>query len=213
MIVRKAERIDIECVVRGYLAGSAWSEYQRHGTIAGRRVISGLIESSRLPEPVFTPAVKADTGHDENISVDRLVDLVGSELARSLEVRALALYQAAHQHALDRGIIIADTKFEFGFVDGEITLIDELLTPDSSRFWNAKAYAPGRAQESFDKQFLRDWLNDQGWNREPPPPTLPANVIEGTRQRYAEALFRLTGREFPTSADTRQRCEERIDET
>lgn len=193
MIVRKAERIDFECVVRGYLSGSAWSEYQSHGTIAELPMPPGLLESSELTEPIFTPAVKNEAGHDENISVATLRDRIGRELAVELERRSIMLFTVARDLARERGIIIADTKFEFGFVEGQLIVIDEMLTPDSSRFWDLAAYEPGRAQASFDKQFLRDWLIASGWNREPPPPDLPAEVIEGTKQRYQEAVARFTG--------------------
>ncbi len=193
MIVRKAERIDYECVVRGYLAGSGWNEYRSHGTVAGLPLPAGLLDSSKLPEAIFTPAVKNDQGHDENISVAELRNRIGAELTDELERRSIALFTFASDLARERGIVIADTKFEFGFVDGELIVIDEMLTPDSSRFWDAEAYDPGHAQASFDKQYLRDWLLDSGWNREPPAPDLPAEVIEGTQRRYQEAVARLTG--------------------
>jgi phosphoribosylaminoimidazole-succinocarboxamide synthase len=192
LLVRRAERIDIECVVRGYLSGSAWAEYARSGTVAEEPLPTGLRESERLPAPIFTPAIKAESGHDENISRRRLTELVGHDLAGRLEALSLRLYAAGVQHAEARGLILADTKFEFGFVDGELTLIDEVLTPDSSRYWPADAYQPGGPQPSFDKQFLRDFLLASGWNREPPPPALPPEVIQGTAERYAEALRRLT---------------------
>ncbi len=196
MIVRRAERIDVECVARGYLSGSAWAEYRESGTVAGERLPQGLVESDRLPEPIFTPAVKAQSGHDRNISFVELVDLVGKELAAELRDQTLAIYQAAERYALERGVIIADTKLEFGWIDGELAVIDELLTPDSSRFWDAERYAPGRAHPSFDKQFVRDWLAACGWNREPPGPALPDDVVEATRRRYVEAYERLTGQEL-----------------
>jgi phosphoribosylaminoimidazole-succinocarboxamide synthase len=191
LLVRRAERIDIECVVRGYLAGSAWAEYRRSETVAGDALPAGMVESARLEQPIFTPAIKAETGHDENISRDRLASLIGSELAARLEALSLRLYDAGAAHALSRGLILADTKFEFGSVDGELTLIDELMTPDSSRYWPADGYAPGGPQPSFDKQFLRDHLESSGWNKEPPPPPLPPGVISGTADRYQEALKRL----------------------
>ena len=191
LLVRRAERIDIECVVRGYLAGSAWSEYRRGGTVADERLPDGLVESARLASPMFTPAIKAESGHDENISRAHLASLVGMELADSLEQLSIQLYEAGASHALDRGVILADTKFEFGLVDGELILIDEALTPDSSRYWPADAYQPGGPQPSFDKQFLRDFLDASGWNKEPPPPPLPPEVIDGTASRYQEALRRL----------------------
>ncbi len=192
LVVRRAERIDIECVVRGYLAGSGWAEYHRDGTLAGEALASGLRESERLAEPRFTPAIKAETGHDENISRARLGELVGSDVAARLEELSLKLYSAGAAHASSRGLILADTKFEFGWCQGELILIDEALTPDSSRYWPADGYAPGRSQPSFDKQFLRDYLDASGWNKQPPPPPLPSDVIEGTAQRYQEALRRLT---------------------
>jgi phosphoribosylaminoimidazole-succinocarboxamide synthase len=192
LLVRKAKRIDIECVVRGYLAGSAWAEYRRVGTVASEPLATGLRESERLPQPIFTPATKAETGHDENISRAQLVALIGSERARELERLSLALYVAGAAHALSRGLILADTKFEFGEIDGQLVLIDELMTPDSSRYWPSDEYRPGGPQSSFDKQFLRDFLESSGWNKEPPPPPLPQGVIRGTAERYQEALRRLS---------------------
>jgi phosphoribosylaminoimidazole-succinocarboxamide synthase len=192
LLVRRAERIDIECVVRGYLAGSAWAEYRRAGTVADEPLAAGLVESERLSTPVFTPATKAESGHDENISRAHLATLVGRERAVRLEELSLRLYAAGAEHALSRGLILADTKFEFGVLDGELLLIDEALTPDSSRYWPADEYQPGRPQPSFDKQFLRDYLEASGWNKQPPPPSLPPHVVEGTGERYREALRRLT---------------------
>lgn len=192
LLVTRAERIDIECVVRGYLSGSAWAEYRRAGTVAGERLPGGLQESERLAQPVFTPAIKAESGHDQNISRAQLSDLVGRDLAAQVERLSLALYDAGAQHAAGRGLILADTKFEFGKRDGEVILIDEALTPDSSRYWPAEHHRPGGPQPSFDKQFLRDFLEASDWNKEPPPPPLPAHVIEGTAQRYEQALRRLT---------------------
>jgi len=197
MIVRKAERIDVECVVRGYLAGSGWAEYGATGTLAGQPLPPGLRQADRLDEPRFSPAIKNDDGHDENVSVARLGSLVGAGLAGRLEEVSLALYGFAATFAAERDLILADTKFEFGFVDGELTLIDELLTPDSSRFWDAALYRPGGDQPSFDKQFVRDWLSRSGWNREPPAPELPAEVVAGTTERYHGAYERLTGEAFP----------------
>jgi phosphoribosylaminoimidazole-succinocarboxamide synthase len=191
LLVRHAERIDIECVVRGYLAGSAWSEYRRAGTVAGEPLPPGFVEAQQLPEPIFTPATKAESGHDENISRAQLRDLVGVDLASRLEEASLALYVAGAGHAASRGLILADTKFEFGFIDGELRLIDEALTPDSSRYWDAESYRPGASPPSFDKQFLRDFLEQSGWNKAPPPPTLPDWVINGTAERYAEAQRRV----------------------
>ncbi|HWC29549.1 MAG TPA: phosphoribosylaminoimidazolesuccinocarboxamide synthase, partial [Dehalococcoidia bacterium] len=195
-IVKKAQRLDVECIARGYLTGSAWSEYQKTGTVCGLRVPAGMVESEQFAEPLFTPTTKADVGHDENMSYDELIDLVGPEVANAIKVRTLAIYQYVAQYAAERGIIIADTKLEFGLVDGEPIIIDEMLTPDSSRFWPADEYATGRSQPSFDKQFVRDWLSRSGWNKEPPPPSLPADIIEKTSERYHEAYRRLTGREL-----------------
>ena len=192
LLVTRAERIDIECVVRGYLSGSAWAEYHRDGTVAGERLPAGLVESQRLERPIFTPAIKAESGHDQNISRAQLADMLGQQLPQQLETLSLALYEAGAAHAANRGLILADTKFEFGTIDGELTLIDEALTPDSSRYWPADQYQPGGPQPSFDKQFLRDFLESSGWNKEPPPPPLLPDVIQGTAQRYAEALRRLT---------------------
>ena len=193
MVVRRAQRIDIECVARGYLAGSAWAEYLNAGTVAGIPLPSGLVESDRLPEPLFTPAIKSDSGHDVNISVDEMAELVGADLTERLRDITLAVYVAADAYARDRGVIIADTKMEFGVIDGTLTLIDELLTPDSSRFWDAAHYHPGQAQPSFDKQYVRDWLTASGWDREPPAPGLPPEVVEATAAKYREAYERITG--------------------
>jgi phosphoribosylaminoimidazole-succinocarboxamide synthase len=192
LLVRRAERIDIECVVRGYLAGSGWAEYRSRGTLAGEALRQGLTESARLDDPRFTPAIKAETGHDENISRMELAARVGRELASRLEDLSLKLYAAGAAHAETRGLILADTKFEFGLLNGELILIDEVLTPDSSRYWPRDQYEPGRSQASFDKQFLRDFLESTGWDKRPPPPVLPAEVIRGTAERYQEALRRLT---------------------
>jgi phosphoribosylaminoimidazole-succinocarboxamide synthase len=194
MIVKKAERIDIECVVRGYLSGSAWAEYRADGTVCGQALARGLVESARLDAPIFTPAIKSDAGHDENISYARMQDLIGTELSERLRSTSLRLYAFAAERALPRGIIIADTKFEFGFVDGELLVIDEMLTPDSSRFWAAEAYDPGRAQASFDKQPVRDWLSASGWDKSPPAPTLPGDVVNATAERYREAYRRIIGK-------------------
>ena len=196
MHVRKAEMIPVECVARGYLAGSGWKEYRADGTVCGIPLPEGLVESAELPEPIFTPATKAQTGHDENISLERAGEIVGEGLARKLEELTLTLYLFARDYARERGIILADTKFEFGFVDAEVTLCDEVLTPDSSRFWPADEYASGGSPPSFDKQFVRDWLDDSGWDHEPPPPNLPETVVEQTASRYREAYERLTGEPF-----------------
>lgn len=193
MLVRLAERIDIECVVRGYVAGSAWKEYRQSGTIADEPMPAGMRQAERLAEPIFTPAIKSDSGHDENISVARLRDMVGSELASRLEEMSKSVYEFAADFATRRGIIIADTKFEFGFIDGELSLIDEVLTPDSSRFWDASLHEPGHDQPSFDKQFVRDWLETTDWDKTPPGPELPDDVITGTASRYHEAYKRITG--------------------
>lgn len=194
MIVRKAQRIDIECVARGYISGSAWAEYQQHGTVCGQRLPDGMRESDRLPEPIFTPATKAQDGqHDENISVERMAEIIGSDLTEQLQSLTLSIYARAEEFARQRGILIADTKFEFGTIDGELTLIDEALTPDSSRFWDAELYEPGKSQPSFDKQIVRDWLTASGWDREPPAPRLPDDVALRTARRYYEVFQRLTG--------------------
>ncbi len=192
IVVRRAERIDIECVVRGYLAGSAWAEYVACGSVAAEPMPTGLVESARLPRPMFTPAIKAETGHDENISRSGLRSIVGGDVAERLEHLSLQLYEAGAAHALSRGVILADTKFEFGWCDGELIVIDELMTPDSSRYWPFDEYRPGGPQPSFDKQFLRDFLEASGWTKQPPPPPLPADVVDGTAARYQEALRRLT---------------------
>ena len=199
MLVRKAERVDAECVVRGYLAGSGWAEYGRTGAVCGHPLPDGLREAERLPEPIFTPSTKAEVGHDENISREQLADLVGADLARQLEERSLTLYAEGARRAEAVGLILADTKFEFGWIDGELAVIDEVLTPDSSRFWDAEHYAPGSSPQSFDKQFVRDFVAASGWNKEPPAPMLPDEVISGTRDRYVAAFERLTGRAWEAS--------------
>lgn len=194
MWVRKAEPLPVECVVRGYLSGSGWKEYQTRGEVCGIRLPEGLVESSKLEEPLFTPATKAEAGvHDENISFERVVALVGRERADQVKGVSISIYQKAREMAERKGIIIADTKFEFGISDGELLLIDEVLTPDSSRFWPKDEYRPGGLQKSFDKQFLRDYLLTLDWDKSPPAPQLPREVIEKTRERYLEALKRLTG--------------------
>jgi phosphoribosylaminoimidazole-succinocarboxamide synthase len=200
MLVRRAERVDAECVVRGYLAGSGWAEYRRDGAVCGHRLPDGLREADRLPEPIFTPSTKAEVGHDENISREQLAAMVGTDLARQLEDRSIAFYVEGARRAESVGLILADTKFEFGFIDGELAVIDEVLTPDSSRFWDAERYAPGSSPQSFDKQFVRDFVADAGWNKEPPAPILPDEVISGTRDRYVAAFERLTGRPWEASA-------------
>jgi phosphoribosylaminoimidazole-succinocarboxamide synthase len=199
MLVRRTAPLPFECVVRGYLAGSAWAEYRERGTLAGEPLAGGLRESARLEPPLFSPATKAESGHDENVTFDRMAEALGRELADRLREASFAVYRAGRDHAATRGIIIADTKFEFGTApDGALLLIDEVLTPDSSRFWPAERYAPGRSQPSFDKQPLRDYLAGVkaagGWNGEAPPPALPAEVVEATSRRYLEAFRLLTGR-------------------
>ncbi len=191
MRVVVAEPVMFECVVRGYISGSGWKDYQRTGSIAGDRLPTGLKESDRLPEPIFTPATKALTGHDENISRAELASRTGRELAQTLEQASLALYRFGAERALERGLILADTKFEFGFHDGEVILIDEVMTPDSSRFWDLERYQPGGPQPSFDKQYVRDYLEQIGWNKQPPAPPLPPEVVQGTSARYLEAMRRL----------------------
>jgi len=192
MLVRKAKPFPIECVVRGYLAGSGWKEYTRRATICGVALPANLKEASRLNEPIFTPATKAQTGHDENVPWQDMVRIVGREPAEKLREYSLALYSRAREYAEGRGIILADTKFEFGLAGDEIILIDEVLTPDSSRFWPQKSYQPGRPQPSFDKQFVRDYLESLAWNKQPPPPPLPDEVIEKTSEKYREAYRLLT---------------------
>ena len=195
-LVRKTEVVPIECVVRGYLAGSGWNEYQQSGTICGIELPAGLAESAQLPEPIFTPATKAETGHDENISFERMVELVGAEMAEELRRRSVEIFNRGADYARQRGLLIADTKFEWGRADGGLILIDEVLTPDSSRFWPADQYEPGHSQPSFDKQFVRDWLSGTDWDKNSPPPPLPDDVVAKTRQKYVEAFERLTGKEF-----------------
>ncbi|MBS1848089.1 MAG: phosphoribosylaminoimidazolesuccinocarboxamide synthase [Actinobacteria bacterium] len=197
MLCRKAEMFPIECVVRGYITGSAWKEYAGRGTMHGTSMPAGLVESQQLDEPVFTPAAKAEVGeHDENIDFDRAVSIVGADWAERLRDVSLELYRRGAALASERGLIVADTKFEFGLIDGELVLCDEVLTPDSSRFWAAAAYEPGHSQESFDKQPLRDWLDGLDWDKTPPPPTLPDEVVAATRDRYVEAYELVTGRQF-----------------
>ena len=197
MLCRKAEPLPVECVVRGYLSGSGWAEYKEHGEVCGIPLPKGLVESSRLPEPVFTPATKEEKGrHDENISFERMAEIVGKERAARVRETAIALYRSAAEYALGRGIIIADTKFEFGTADGKLLLIDEALTPDSSRFWPADGYKPGGPQQSFDKQFVRDYLLTLPWNKTAPGPKLPPDVIEKTSRKYREALRILTGKDI-----------------
>ncbi len=196
MIVKKARPLAIECVVRGYLAGSGWKEYQATRTVCGIRLPDGLEESSELPEPIFTPATKAETGHDENITFEQAAGIVGAETAARARDLSLRVYKAARAYARERGILIADTKFEFGMYGGNLILIDEVLTPDSSRFWPAASYVRGRAQPSFDKQFVRDYLETLDWDKTPPAPALPAEIVEKTTAKYLEAYERLTGKKL-----------------
>jgi phosphoribosylaminoimidazole-succinocarboxamide synthase len=193
MLTEKAQVIPFECVVRGYLEGSGLREYQATGEICGHKLPAGLSQCDRLPQPIFTPATKAEEGHDENVTIGRMIADLGSELALGLREQSLQIYQSACRYAAQRGILIADTKFEFGRVDGQLVLIDEVLTPDSSRFWAADRYQPGKAQPSFDKQFVREWLSQCGWDKHSDPPPLPPDVIEQTAAKYREACQRITG--------------------
>jgi phosphoribosylaminoimidazole-succinocarboxamide synthase len=195
MLVRRAKVFPVECVVRGYLVGSGWKDYLRTGSVCGHKLPEGLVESAKLPEAIFTPSTKAEEGHDENITEDQVRELIGDEQTALLRDTSLRLYTEAHAYARQRGIIIADTKFEFGLdKDGQLMLVDEVLTPDSSRFWPADEYEPGRGQASFDKQYVRDWLDQSGWDHSPPGPELPDDVVEVTRSKYVEAYERITGR-------------------
>ena len=196
MLVRRAEMLPVECIVRGYLSGSAWKEYRERGTMHGVPLPASMQESEQLPEPVFTPSTKAEVGHDENISVDEAAALVGADVIKRAAEISVALYQRGAVIAADRGIIIADTKFELGFIDGELAVCDEVLTPDSSRFWDVATYEPGSTPPSFDKQPVRDLLDATGWDRRPPPPPLPAEVVAASRQRYVTAYERITGKRF-----------------
>jgi phosphoribosylaminoimidazole-succinocarboxamide synthase len=200
MLVIRAEMAPVECVVRGYISGSAWKEYQQAGSVCGIKLPAGLRESDKLPEPIFTPATKAASGHDENVSFEEMSRLAGPEISRKLRDLSLAVYQKAADYARERGIIIADTKFEFGRTPGGIVLADEVLTPDSSRFWPAESYRPGQAQDSFDKQYVRDYLEQIRWNKQPPAPALPDEVVRKTTEKYLEAYRRLTGRELAQAA-------------
>ncbi len=196
MIVKKVKRIPIECVVRGYISGSAWAEYKQHGTVSGNPMPEGLQESQELDKPIFTPTTKAETGHDEPITTNDVIKLIGLRTAQEIEEKSLAIYKYAREYARSKGIIIADTKFEFGIDNGRLTLIDEVLTPDSSRFWDAEQYKAGQSQSSYDKQPVRDWLVEAGWNKEPPAPTLPPEVIEATSKIYIQAYEKLTKRKL-----------------
>ncbi len=193
MLVKKAERIDVECIVRGYISGSGWKDYQKTGAICGIRLPAGLKESDRLPETIFTPSTKAEVGHDENVSFEHIVGMIGRELAENIRDLSIAVYEKARTYADSRGIIIADTKFEFGIIDGEVSLIDEILSPDSSRFWPKSGYAPGRPQSSFDKQFVRDYLSGLDWDKTPPAPPLPDDIVAKTLDKYREARSLLLG--------------------
>lgn len=197
MLVRRAERIDVECVVRGYLAGSAWTEYRERGTVCGQVLPSGLEQSAVLERPIFTPATKATSGHDENISVDEMTRRLGTELTERIVQVSTEIYTRARDYAKTRGLILADTKLEFGLIDDQLVLIDELLTPDSSRFWDSERYDVGRSQPSFDKQFVRDWLETSGWDKHSAPPSLPPDVVERTNLKYREAYRRLVGAPLP----------------
>jgi phosphoribosylaminoimidazole-succinocarboxamide synthase len=194
MLVKRAEMFPVECVVRGYLSGSGWKDYQQTGAVCGIKLPQGLRESDRLPEPIFTPAAKNNIGHDENISFDQMVNTIGQKPAEDLRDLTFAIYEKAGRHAASKGLILADTKFEFGLVNGEITLADEVLTPDSSRYWPAETYSPGGAQPSFDKQFVRDYLESIRWNKQAPAPSLPKEVVACTREKYLEAFRLITGR-------------------
>jgi len=193
MVVRKTDPVPIECVVRGYISGSGWKEYQKSGSVCGIKLPNGLRESDKLPEAIFTPSTKATTGHDENISFEETVSRIGRPLAEKLRDVTLKIYRLAAEHAAARGIIIADTKFEFGILHDELIWIDEALTPDSSRFWPADQYSPGQAQPSFDKQYVRDYLERIGWNKQPPAPALPPDVVAATQQKYRDAYQQITG--------------------
>lgn len=196
MVVKKARMVPVECVARGYLSGSGWKEYRAHGTVCGIRLPAGLRESDRLPESIFTPATKAETGHDENVSFDFIEKQLGAELAAKLRDTTLAIYNKAAQYALTQGLILADTKFEFGYIGDELVLADEVLTPDSSRYWPAVAYFPGGPQFSFDKQYVRDYLETLDWNKQPPAPVLPEEVVRKTSEKYREAYYLLSGCEL-----------------
>jgi len=196
MLVKKVEVVPIECVVRGYLAGSGWKEYKESGTVCKIKLPANLKESEKLPEPIFTPSTKATSGHDENISFEEVVKIIGKELAEELKQKSIEIYKKASEYALTRGIIICDTKFEWGKYGNKVILIDEVLTPDSSRFWPLEDYSPGKSQPSFDKQFVRDYLESCGWDKNPPPPSLPEEIVQTTSKKYLEAYSKLTGKEL-----------------
>ena len=194
MVIKKADRIDIECVVRNYIAGSAWSEYQQFGTMNGQSLQPGMMAADKFAEPIFTPSTKAESGHDMPMTPQEAKDLVGIEMHRTLEEKSIEVFQVAHDYAAERGMILVDTKFEFGLIDGELTIIDEVLTPDSSRYWDVSDWRPGHFPPAFDKQFLRAWLLETDWKQEPPPPVLPQEIIEQTQHRYMESYRRLSGK-------------------
>lgn len=196
MLVKKVDVVPVECIVRGYLAGSGWKEYKEHGTVCKIRLPENLKESDKLPEPIFTPSTKAESGHDENISFEEAVKITGRELAEEIRQKSIAIYKKASEYALTKGIIISDTKFEWGNHGDKVILIDEVLTPDSSRFWPLESYSPGKSQPSFDKQFVRDYLEKSGWDKQSPPPSLPEDVIRITSEKYLEAYRKLTGEEI-----------------
>jgi phosphoribosylaminoimidazole-succinocarboxamide synthase len=192
MIIKKAERIDVECIARGYITGSAWAEYNKSGTINGATMPIGLNDSQAFETPLFTPTTKAEEGHDMPMSYQELINMVGTDTAKKLETMTIKAYSWANKFANERGIILADTKFEFGWINGELSIIDEMLTPDSSRFWDLSIYKPGQPQPSFDKQYVRDWLSNAGWDKEPPAPVLPSEVVEKTSATYLEVFKKLT---------------------
>ena len=194
MVIKKADRIDIECVVRNYIAGSAWAEYQQFGTMNGQSLQPGMMAADKFAEPIFTPSTKAESGHDMPMTPQEAKDLVGIEMHRTLEDKSIEVFQVAHDYAAERGMILVDTKFEFGLIDGELTIIDEVLTPDSSRYWDVSDWRPGHFPPAFDKQFLRAWLLETDWKQEPPPPVLPQEIIEQTQHRYMESYRRLSGK-------------------
>lgn len=198
MVIRRAERLDIECVVRGYITGAGWAEYAEHGTLNGQTLDQGIVEAQKLVPPIFTPSTKAEEGHDLPMTPSEVINLVGREMATKLEEATVGIFRVAQDYAAGRGMIIADTKMEFGIIDGELTLIDELFTADSSRFWAQDSYSPGASPAAFDKQFVRNWLLESGWNREPPAPELPDEIVCKTRDRYIQAYERLTGETFVT---------------
>ena len=193
MVVRNAERIDVECIVRGYITGSAWAEYRHEGTVSGKPMPEGMQEGDPFPQPLFTPTTKAEVGHDENMSDQEMEEMLGRKMVDQLEETSIRVYEFARDFAFERGIVIADTKMEFGTIDGQLSLIDELLTPDSSRFWDGAGYEPGKSLPNYDKQFVRDWLDEQGWDHEPPAPELPQDIVARTTERYFEAYRMLTG--------------------